>query len=157
MFLSPPQPVLLPLRHPADVVLRYGLRPGQSHAASTGHKPRDQPVRFSGQQSSTASRQEEGSVLCLNITGISVFQVHSSDERFSGSINAFRRLSEVEMTNRSLLEMVPDISGTTGGTSPTDGTPANANISLLARNLRHMSRHECCGKVLRTDVLSVAH
>ena len=60
----PLQSFLLPLRHPADVVLRHCLRSGQSHAASTGHKPWDQPIRFSGQQGGPTSRQEEGKMCC---------------------------------------------------------------------------------------------
>lgn len=57
------QPFLLPLWHPADVVLCNCLWSRQSHAAPAGHKPWDQPIRFSGQQSSTASRQKEG-IMC---------------------------------------------------------------------------------------------
>lgn len=62
MFFSSPQPFLLPLWHPADVILCNCLRSRQSHATLTGHKPWDQPVGFSGQQSCTASWQEKGAV-----------------------------------------------------------------------------------------------
>lgn len=58
----PLQPLLLPLWHSADVILCNRLWPWQSNAALVGHKPGDQPVRFSGQQSCTTSGQEKGAV-----------------------------------------------------------------------------------------------
>lgn len=58
------QPFFLSLWHPTDVVLCNCLWSRQSHAATAGHKPWDQPVRFSGQQSSTASWQKEGTMCC---------------------------------------------------------------------------------------------
>lgn len=64
MFSLSLQPFLLPLWHPADVVLCNCLWSRQSHATPTGHKPWDQPIRFSGQQSCPTSWQEEGALFC---------------------------------------------------------------------------------------------
>lgn len=57
---SSSQPLLLPVWHPADVILCNRLWSRQSHAAASGHQPWDQPVRLSGQQSGSSPRQEKG-------------------------------------------------------------------------------------------------